>query len=109
LVLGRMRWMHCRRLVRVLVLSRSPLSVDIGLTNPWLAAARDGDDRLDRRGGRGDFLSNRCSSSITVTRSKPLNQLTLRTSSGQTGLPSKGGPAIAHRASLHGVCRESGF
>ena len=35
LVPGRMRWMHCRLLVRVLVLSRSSLAVVMVLTNSW--------------------------------------------------------------------------
>jgi hypothetical protein len=47
--------------------------------------------------------------SIAVTCSKSFNQLTPRTSSGQTGLSSEGGPAIAHPTPLHGVCWESGF
>jgi hypothetical protein len=35
LVPGRMRWMHFRRLVRVLVLSRSSLAVNMVFTNSW--------------------------------------------------------------------------
>ena len=35
LVLGRMRWMHFRQLVRVLVISRSSLAVDMDLTYSW--------------------------------------------------------------------------
>ena len=75
---GRMRWIHFRRLVCVLVLSPSSLS-GYGLYKFLVAAVRD-DDRGDRR-GRDDFF-NRCMSSISVTHLQAFNQLTLRMSSG---------------------------
>jgi hypothetical protein len=108
LALGRMRWTHFRQLVRVLILTSSPVSADVGLTNTPPAAARD-DDRGDRRGGRDDFLSNRRASSIPVTRLEALNQLTFRNSSGQTGLSSEGGSPLAYTAPLHSIRWESGF
>lgn len=72
LVLGRMRWMHSRRLVRVLVFSRRSLFVDFRPYKRLVAAARD-DDSGDRRGGRNDYLSNRCASPIVVARPKPFD------------------------------------
>jgi len=101
-VLGRMRWMHSRRLVRVL----AALCLWTRSYQIITAAARD-DDRGDRRGGRDDFLSNRRALSTSATCLMASNQMT--SPSGQTGLSSEGRPTLAHPASLYSVCWKSGF
>jgi hypothetical protein len=65
LVPGRMRWMDFRRLVRVLVFSRSSLAVDMILTNSW--QPRQGMTITETvEGGMISYSTDVCPSSLSL-------------------------------------------